>query len=344
MSFNIKRYLGLWVAPLLLLNSAQPLAADAPSGDSSTALFAQVNGQSILLERYVRALKKGFDSTFYHGRPPEDEITEFQLQVGHTLVDEILLLQDAGRRGISADGAWVGQRLERQIQRYNRHPEWAAQRESVTVYLMQDLERQSQLNRLEAQIHGAVSAATDRQLEAYYQANRDKFTTPVRERVSLILLKVQPWEGVETWDKALLKARQLEFQLKEGADFSSLARQHSQDASAAQGGDMGFLHQGMLGDMAQRTLNRLEPGQLSGPVRLLEGVVILRLEEREESRLNPFQAVKARVASLWLDAERDRVYKRFMADLRDRSEIEIVAPEYLDLPGATKTGMSTALN
>jgi peptidyl-prolyl cis-trans isomerase SurA len=71
----------------------------------------------------------------------------------------------------------------------------------------------------------------------------------------------------------------LETQLQAGAPFSSVARQFSQNPTAAQGGDLGVIQEGQLPPELDKVLVTMRPGQYSPPVRATGGYYILFLRE-----------------------------------------------------------------
>ena len=58
-------------------------------------------------------------------------------------------------------------------------------------------------------------------------------------------------------------AQNLETQLQQGAQFNTLARQFSQSSTAAQGGDMGWVHEGQLAPELDSALLKMKPGEIS---------------------------------------------------------------------------------
>ena len=70
-------------------------------------------------------------------------------------------------------------------------------------------------------------------------------------------------------------------ELQKGAHFSALAQQFSQSATAAQGGDMGWLSEDQLDPVVAEALAHMEPGQLSVPLRTSQGYVIIAFIERK---------------------------------------------------------------
>ena len=69
-------------------------------------------------------------------------------------------------------------------------------------------------------------------------------------------------------------------QIRNGANFSALAREFSQSASAAVGGDLGWVTKGQLDPKIDRALENMSKGQVAGPVQTLGGFHILLLIDR----------------------------------------------------------------
>jgi len=83
--------------------------------------------------------------------------------------------------------------------------------------------------------------------------------------------------------KVLKDAQELETQLQQGAPFPSVARQFSQNPTAAQGGDIGVVQQGQLSQALDDALMKMRPGEVSPPIRSAGGYYILALRERQEA-------------------------------------------------------------
>lgn len=70
-----------------------------------------------------------------------------------------------------------------------------------------------------------------------------------------------------------------------GADFAALARQHSQDASKDNGGDLGFFGRGSMVPQFEEAVFALQPGQVSPVVQTPFGYHVIKLEERRTRAL-----------------------------------------------------------
>ncbi len=73
------------------------------------------------------------------------------------------------------------------------------------------------------------------------------------------------------------------------ADFAQLARQHSQDASASQGGDLGWVAQGQFVPEFEQVMDTLEPGQISDPLLSRFGLHLIQVLERRDVPLTAAQ-------------------------------------------------------
>ena len=81
---------------------------------------------------------------------------------------------------------------------------------------------------------------------------------------------------------AKAKAQGLVTQLKNGADFTDLAKKNSQASDAASGGDLGFFTKGQLATELQSAAEALQPGQVSDPVKDQYGYEILKVVEKKD--------------------------------------------------------------
>jgi peptidyl-prolyl cis-trans isomerase SurA len=97
-------------------------------------------------------------------------------------------------------------------------------------------------------------------------------------KVRHILLKP---DEVNTDEEVRVRIEQLEIRLRGGEDFATLARANSEDTlSAANGGDLGWVNQGDTVPGFEDAMNRLEPGEISSPVKSQFGWHLIQVQER----------------------------------------------------------------
>jgi peptidylprolyl isomerase len=284
--------------------------------------IAIVNGQKVSMPQYISALRRGIRDRFYHGKVEEEEARKFRKEVAEELVERALLVQEAKRRNLKPDADKVEASVQAFDAKFKDDPEWAKARDKVLPELRDKLNDDSLAKVIKRDVL-SVKVPKQAELKKYYAEHNDLFTTPARNRVSLILLRVDPSSSSEVWKQASDEASSIVERINAGSDFAELARIHSSDKSAANGGDMGFVHLGMLGENAEKILSIMEPGEVSAPVVLLEGVSIFRLEERTTPTLNAFDSVKERAQKLYQREKAEAAWKALLASLHSRAKVII---------------------
>lgn len=284
--------------------------------------FATVGDQFISMQEFEAAYEAGIKKRFYHGKVPEEQLKAFRKEVSQTLVDRLLQLQEAKRQGIVADQDEVNKQLALYERRYEKQAHWKQYRDQIITGLTAALEEENILEKFEQKVKN-VPEPKEAEVRRFYEVNSELFTTPERLHLSVILLKVAPSSPSEVWEAARIEAQQIVEKLANGANFGSLARIHSGDATAAAGGDMGFVHQGMLAAPAQMVIDQLKDGEVSTPVMLLSGVAVFRLEERQAARLNDFEVVAKRAKELLIREQKGSAWSNLTEQLRSSANVTI---------------------
>jgi len=266
---------------------------------ASQQLYAKVGDAVITLEEYNQSFQNTVRQKFYHSKPPEGELDEVRKSVADELITRQLLLQEATRRGLKADETAINRTLDQYDKQYASSARWKQQRDVLLKKLQKKLSDEDVLQQLQNQVRN-IAPPTDVQLKQYYQENPQKFTEPMQQKLSLILLVVDPSSAKDVWDAAMKEGKLLVKDLHQGKDFASLARMHSGDVSSERGGDMGYIHREMLSEAAQIVVDELKPGEISDAVRVLQGIAILRLDDRRAEQLREYKDVAERARSLWL--------------------------------------------
>jgi len=106
------------------------------------------------------------------------------------------------------------------------------------------------------------------------------------------------------------------------ADFAALARQHSQDGSAAQGGDLGWTSPGMFVPEFEQFMNRLAPGQVGEPLVSRFGVHLFEVLERRRVETSQREQREA-VRGLLREKKLDEAYLLWAQDQRSRAYVEL---------------------
>ncbi len=299
---------------------------------------AVVNGVNVAADEFDKVLAVAARQKYYHRQPPEEQLAAFSREVIDGVINRMLILADAERRGMQADTVKVDAALAAYEERYKDSAQWQRTRSEMLPALRARMEEQSRLERLEASVRDA-GEPSEAELRGYYESQSALFTEPDKLRLALILLKVDPSSPAVTWATAREEAAAIRARLEKGADFASLANLHSSDPSAAKGGDMGYLHRGTIPAAVHEELDKLPVGAVSEPLTLLEGIALMKVVERAPAKLVPFESARPRAADLWRRQRSERLWGEYVARLRADATISINGnrfPDYLNAASASK--------
>jgi peptidyl-prolyl cis-trans isomerase D len=154
----------------------------------------------------------------------------------------------------------------------------------------------------------------DTELKQFYADHQDQFVGPEQRRVSHILI-----EGDDEDTRAMLV--DLKEQLAGGASFSDLAKQYSQDTGSSEnGGDLGFIQQGVMGDEFETAVfNLATEGDVSEPVQTEFGYHLIKLTQLEAPQGKSFAQAKAEVSQLYKQSEAEKLFYEKAEQLADLS-------------------------
>ena len=107
-----------------------------------------------------------------------------------------------------------------------------------------------------------------------------------------------------------------------GADFAEIARLNSADASAAQGGNLGWIFPGDTVPEFERAMDALKPGEISQPVKSPFGWHLVQALERRTGGL-PAERLRFLARQALRERKSDEAYQDWLRQLRDRTYVEI---------------------
>jgi peptidyl-prolyl cis-trans isomerase SurA len=201
-------------------------------------------------------------------------------EVLRRMIDEVLQLQEAKRLNITVTDAEIEQALS-SIERQNGMPKGG-----LGAFLAKNgIDKQILVGQVEPQIvWGKVVA---RRIRPQIQVSPEEIDETLARitagigkpeyLLAEIFLRVDVTENEAEIHQVAQRIMQ---QLQQGANFPALARNFSQAASAAEGGNLGWIRAEELGNELANTITQMQPGQIAGPIRTLSGFQIILLRER----------------------------------------------------------------
>jgi len=303
-------------------------AASATEEGGATAMpapdpdpIAMVNGKPISLKEFNTHYAEIMRKRFWHGKPPEEQVEAVRKEIIDLLVEDELLVEEAKRRGFRPNEADIEQIVADMDARYGAKPAWKKDRELALSAMRADA--RSRLVEQAKKVLHDIPQPTPAQVRAYYEQKPELFTEPGKQRLSMILLKVDPGAPDADWARRREEAQELYLRLKDGAEFTELARQYSDDKSADSGGYLGYLHGGMLPEKLQNSIDKSQVGVVAEPFTMLEGIALYRLDERVAPVLREFTEVEPRAQELFKRDLESQVWTENISRLRGDAKIEI---------------------
>ncbi|UUX96021.1 peptidylprolyl isomerase [Aquabacterium sp. J223] len=155
------------------------------------------------------------------------------------------------------------------------------------------------------------------------ERRQDAMDRVTQTRARHILLRPTPQQPAPQVARRLAEYKQ---QIERGAaSFEALARQHSDDGSAAQGGDLGWVSPGVFVPEFQQAMDRLPVGGLSDPVPSRFGIHLIQVLDRRAATLEPAQVREMARAQL-REQRYEQTLNDWVRELRGRAYIELREP------------------
>lgn len=106
------------------------------------------------------------------------------------------------------------------------------------------------------------------------------------------------------------------------ADFAALAKENSEDASAKEGGDLGWTNPGVFVPEFEKVMNGLAPKQISDPLVSRFGVHLVQLLERRETQLSA-RDQREMARGVLREKKQNEAYALWAQEIRGRAYVEL---------------------
>jgi peptidyl-prolyl cis-trans isomerase SurA len=267
--------------------TAQPMAGGGSTGSDRQIIdgVAAVVGSDVILMSDVlqRAMVLSQQERGTDPRSPE-----FQRDVLNALIDSKLVLTKAREDSVVVGEEEVTQAVNRRLQQIIAQV--GSEQRVVEIYGMsidqirreaREVIRQQLLEQRMMQRRFSGLKVSERDVQEFYNLYRDSLPmVPEQYELEQIVLKARPTADAKIAAKALAVA--LRDSLVSGADFATLARTHSSDeASARQGGDLGWVQPGAFVPQFDRAAKLLGVNDISEPVESEFGYHVIQLLDRK---------------------------------------------------------------
>ena len=199
---------------------------------------------------------------------------------------------------------------------FDKNPELKEQLEMITDnYIAIEYLKKEVANKVEV---------SEEDIKAYYESHKDEFKTPEMVRSRHILIKTDPSASDNDKKKAKEKAEEILKKIKAGEDFAKLASDVSDDTgSKTKGGELGFFTKGRMVKPFEDAAFSLKPGEVSGIVETQFGYHIIKVEEKKEPGMEPFDTAKEKIKQKLLQERTKAKVTEFLEKAMKEANIEV---------------------
>jgi peptidyl-prolyl cis-trans isomerase D len=176
---------------------------------------------------------------------------------------------------------------------------------------------------------------SNEEIKDYYDQHLENYVSePERRKVRHILIQVD--ENTDD-SAARAKAEKLAKQIKNGADFSELARKESDDSvSAKQGGELGYINRGMMDKTFDQAAFSLGKGELSNPVRSRFGYHLILVDDIQPAKVKSLAEATPQIRK---EIQTQMAEQRFYEDVDKLNNLSYEIPDSL-APVAEQLGVT----
>ena len=243
------------------------------------------------------------------------------------LIETRLQLQEAEREKVVVDEAEVTEELADRIKRIGAksQEEFEAMLRAQGISMESIKKRLRDSLRVSKMVRRKVSmrvSVTEAEINRYLEDNRPKLETGLAYHARHILI-VPEGSSPEAWEAARVRAADGWAQLVAGAEFAELARQHSGDATASDGGDLGTMKRGELAADIEREVLTLSPGEISPPYRSALGYHLFRLESKETLEGDALTRVRQQIRDILYREKYETRLDAWIKEIKQRAIIEV---------------------
>lgn len=159
----------------------------------------------------------------------------------------------------------------------------------------------------------------------YHKLHPEEFTDPPEFKLKAITLTSGSGndEGIEA------KKQEINRKIAAGEDFGALASEYSEGPEKESGGDLGNFKKGDLAKQLEEPVENLNPGEVTPWIQFRSGWYLLKLVEKKEARLKPFEEARDDIEKRLLAEKTQVKFEEFMKELREKSYVKILNPNPL---------------
>ncbi len=294
---------------------------------------AEVNGTVITRNDFDKEMAPIKQKLITMGRSlNQSQLLEIESEILENLIKRELLYQASRKNGIKVESAAVNEQFIKLKKRFPTDAEFktALKRMGVSEEkIKSEIRRRISIQRFGDRQFAQKVDISEAEARAHYDGHPEFFRHSEKVRASHILIKVNSESDEARKAEALQKLENIQRRIKNGEDFSTLARIFSQCPSSARGGDLGNFERGKMVKAFEDVAFSLKPGEVSGIVKTKFGYHLIKVFDKKPATVISYEDIKEKLKNYLKQEKIRKEAGAYLDRMKKTAKVEIFLPNAL---------------
>jgi foldase protein PrsA len=300
------RYQNMGVVPMLCI---------VLFGCAREPIAAKVNGEVIKKKEISVLLEHGGIKGGLKGIPEgDDRHRPLRQEVLNRLIDERLVIQVARKDNIKMDNKEVMNAYRDIIGSFPDEKEYLKrlkERRLSKDIVLKSIERGLTMRKFKESLLKDI-VISDTELKEHYDKNIKTFTT--NEEIRLSVIKVND----------IQEAKMIKREIEKGVTFEDMAKKYPAGHTGPGSGETGWVTIDTFPQDMVKEIRKIKTGAFGGPIKGREGYYLIKVQERKEKRVQPFDEVKEKIRHILMQQRKEERFQRWLQEQKGKAKIEII--------------------
>jgi peptidyl-prolyl cis-trans isomerase C len=330
----VLKVLSLMVAVIFLTSTSTSVFAMASKKGAVAVkedkkVVAKVNGQPIYedaLTPFVKQEMKKFKKYSVNRDTTKIE-KHLQKKALDKVIERELLYQESQKIEIEGIEDKIAERMKKAQEKYESNEAYVSylKTKGLTEKDVRDnVKRSIQVDEYLKMKGIREPEVPEEEIKAYYNKSKKSFQREETVMASHILIMVKEEATAEEREEAKAKAEKIRKEIEAGGDFAEMAKKHSEDARAPDGGDLGYITRGYMPKEFDEAAFAMKEGTVSEVVQTKHGYHIIKVMDKIPEGIAPYEEVRDFIGKFLQGQMAKKNYFSHVKELRSKAEIEIL--------------------